>query len=153
MTGVPAEENGYRRATPRLPTGVVVASVVVALFSVSGLIYLLYNRTRGPGEILREFARRVDRRDCAGSYDLLDERVTATMSEDQWCEGGLPSVDEQLDAAFKLERAVLEGQIAEVHVSGVATRVWELRRFGENSWRVLGPAGGLIVKIISPGPL
>ena len=141
MSDAPPGQNGDRRSAPRLPTGLIAASVAIALLSVSGLIYLLYRETRGPGEILRRFAEAVDARDCAASYDLLHEDVQ-TIEEEQWCERLLASVDEQIDAGFTLERAVLEGDIARVEISGTATTTWELRRHGERSWRVLGPEGG-----------
>lgn len=133
--------NGYRRASPRLPTGFVVASVLVALIAVSGLIFLLYEETRGPGEILRRFAREVDAGDCPGSYELLDESIRVDVNQGAWCEV-LSDVDALMDADFDLEQAVLQGNEAEVHVSGVQAEVWRLRRFGERSWRVLGPEGG-----------
>lgn len=136
------EENGDQRGRARLPTGVVVASVIIALLAVSGLLLLLYQETRGPGEILRQFAEAVDDGDCDGSYELLDGRARAGLDEVRWCQEVLPTVDEQIDADFDLEQAVLQGDEAEVHIAGVPATVWRLRRFGERSWRVLGPAGG-----------
>jgi hypothetical protein len=139
MSDMPPD--GYPRGRPGLPTGIVIAAVVIALVAVSLLLLLLYRETRGPGEILREFARAVDEGDCAGSYELLDAGVQAGTGEDAWCTM-LPTVDDSIDADFALERAVLEGDQAEVHVSGVPAEVWRLRRFGERSWRVLGPEAG-----------
>ena len=138
-------ENGYRRVRPRLPLGIAITSIVIALIAGSALIYILYRETRGPGEILREFAKRVDRGDCAGSYELLDEGVRAGFTEGQWCAQTLPSLDEGLDSDFTLEHAVLEGDTAEVEISGVELTRWRLNRFGERSWRVVGPEGGLPV--------
>jgi hypothetical protein len=137
-----SEENGDQRGRARLPTGVVVVSVIIALLAVSGLLLLLYRETRGPGEILRQFAEAVDDGDCDGSYELLDGTARAGLDETRWCQEVLPTVDEQIDADFDLEQAVLQGDEAEVHVSGVPVTVWRLRRFGERSWRVLGPTGG-----------
>ena len=105
------------------------------------MIALLYRETRGPGEILRDFARAVDEEDCAGSYGLLDESVQAALSEDAWCDR-LAEVDRQIDADFTLEQAVLEGDEAVVHIRGASIESWTLRRFGERSWRVLGPGEG-----------
>jgi hypothetical protein len=119
----------------------VVAAILVAVGAVTGLILLLYQETRGPGEILREFARAVDTGDCGGSYGLLDETVHARIAEDEWCDR-LPVVDREIDADFDLEQAVLQGDRAVVHVSGVPTDTWTLARFGDRSWRVLGPDGG-----------
>lgn len=141
MTGASGED-GYRRGRPRIPGGVIAAAVVIALVAVSGLIFLLYRETRGPGEILRRFARAVDDGDCGASYELLDASVQSGVDEPTWCEQVLPGVDGQIDRDFDLDRAVLQGDEAEVHVTGVQVEVWRLRRFGERSWRVIGPEGG-----------
>ena len=138
-----AQTGDAGRVAPRVPLGIAIGSIVIALVSMTFLILLLYEETKGPGEILREFARRVDRGDCAGSFDLLDGEVRAAIGEDGWCEGGLPAVDEQLDASFRLEQAVLDGEVARLQLSGVEATEWELSRFGERSWRVVGPPDGL----------
>ena len=137
----PPAENGYPRGRPGLPIGIVIVSIVVALVAVSGLIALLYRETRGPGEILREFARRVDEGDCTGSYDLLAESVRGQVPEDQWCRR-VPAIDQEIDAGFRIERAVLTGDHATVHISGPAADEWVLERYGQRSWRVLGPPEG-----------
>jgi hypothetical protein len=135
-------ENGYRRGRPGLPTGVVVASVIIALLAVSGLILLLYEETRGPGEILRQFAEAVDDGDCEASYNLLHDLVRVGMDETTWCDQILPQADQMIDADFTLERAVLLGDRARVEISGVPETIWILGRHGERSWRVVGPEGG-----------
>jgi hypothetical protein len=142
MTEPGAERDGEPRIAARLPVGWVLGGIAFALLILTGLIYLLYEETRGPGEILRDFAERVDVSDCPGSYELLDEGVRAGFSEEQWCSELLPSIDDGLDADFTLERTVLEGDVAQVLVSGVTLTDWELARFGERSWRVVGPAEG-----------
>jgi hypothetical protein len=144
MASSAGDEDGYRRTRPSIPTGVLVAAVVIALVAVSLLLALLYRETRGPGEILREFALAVDEGDCAGSYDLLDVSVQRGLDETRWCDEVLPRVDPLLDADFDLDQAVLRGDDAEVHVSGAGESVWRLRRYGERSWRVLGPREGLV---------
>jgi hypothetical protein len=136
-----SEARPTARVAPRLPLGIAIGSIVIALVSMTLLILLLYEETRGPVEILREFARRVDRADCAGSYDLLDVGVQ-TFSEDEWCAGVLPATDEGIDADFRFERAVLEGNVYDVEISGVRLISWRLIRHGERSWRVLGPSEG-----------
>jgi hypothetical protein len=137
-----SDTDGSRRPGPRLPTGIVIVGVVVALVAVSGLILALYRETRGPGEILRRFAEAVDAGDCDGSYDLLHGTVRATVDDVTWCDRSLPEADEMIDADFTLELAVLEGDRARVEVSGVPQTVWTLGRHGERSWRVIGPEGG-----------
>jgi hypothetical protein len=138
MAESPSRPNGFRRPRTGLPVRVLLVGVVLALVIVSGLIFLLYEETRGPGEILREFARAVDQRDCGGSYELLDASVRSRTPEDRWCER-LPQVDDMLDGDFRLEEAILRGDRAVLHISGSAVDAWTLRRFGERSWRVLGP--------------
>lgn len=136
-------EKGTRRPRSHVPLWIAIASIVIAIIAASILVYVLYKETRGPGEILREFARRVDRNDCAGSFDLLDEGVRSGLTGDEWCTQILPSLDAGLDADFTLERAVLQGDVASVEISGVEITSWQLSRFGERSWRVVGPAEGL----------
>ena len=148
MSDAPPGQNGDRRSAPRLPTGLIAASVAIALLAVSGLIYLLYRATRGPGEILRRFAGAVDAQDCPASYDLLHDEVRAEIGQESWC-GALPSVDAQIDSGFTLERAVLEGDVARVEIAGAQETTWELGRHGDRSWRVLGPEGG--VALDAPG--
>jgi hypothetical protein len=142
-----SEPNGSRRPGPRLPTGIVIGAVVVALVAVSGLILALYRETRGPGEILRRFAEAVDAGDCEAGYDLLHGTVRASVDEAEWCDGRMIDADAMIDADFTLERAVLEGDRARVEVSGVPETVWILGRHGERSWRVIGPEGGFLFRV------
>ena len=145
-------DNGSDGVRPRVPMWIATISVIVALVSASVLVYLLYKETRGPGEILREFARRVDRHDCEGSYDLLDPGLRSSVPEETWCSEVLTAVDESLDADFALERAVLEGDVAFVDVSGVTWTEWVLSRHGERSWRIAGtPMGGPFGDYVLPG--
>lgn len=137
-----SDADGSDRSGPRLPTGVVIGAVVVALVAVSGLILALYRETRGPGEILRRFAEAVDAGDCEGSYELLHGTVQATVDEAAWCERTMPQADGMIDADFTLELAILEGDRARVEVSGVPETEWTLGRHGQRSWRVIGPEGG-----------
>lgn len=141
------EPGHEERSRPRLPLWIAILSIVLALIAGSVLIYVLYKETKGPGEILREFARRVDRHDCEGSYELLDKGVREGLTEEQWCTQTLPPLDDGLDADFTLEHAVLEGDTAEVEISGVELTTWRLNRFGKRSWRVVGPPDGLPVEV------
>ena len=128
---------------PRLPLWITIVSVLIALASVSVLVLVLYEETKGPAEILREFARRVDRADCQGSYELLDQDVRGGFTAEAWCTDLLPLLNEGIDSDFDLEQAVLEGDTASLEISGVEITAWELSRFGERSWRVVGPREGL----------
>ncbi|MGH2722933.1 MAG: hypothetical protein ACRDI0_01490 [Actinomycetota bacterium] len=138
MAETPSEPNGALRWRPAVPTTLVAISVVIAVGAVSGLLFLLYNRTRGPGEVLREFARRVDAQDCRGAYRMLARAEARAIPEETFC-GAIDRLDEALDADFDLQQAVLQGQVASVHISGPEITVWKLERH-RNSWRVLLPA-------------
>jgi len=120
---------------PAVPIIVTVISVTVALFAVSGLLVLLFQKTTGPGEVLRDFARLVAEGDCPGSYALLDPSVDLT--EDDWCRN-LASVEEALPADFAIVRVVLEGTDARIRVeAGGRESVWILAH-EERTWFVLG---------------
>lgn len=130
--------NGFPWPRPGLPPWITVASVAIALVAVSGLLYLLYTRTEGPGEVLRTFAGRVDEGSCAASYDLLADESKGHTTMDEWCDR-LPAIDSALDADFDVRRVVLHSEmgIAEVHIAqGGREGVWNLRRSGR-TWRVL----------------
>ena len=152
MTDAEPGENGHRAEAPRIPLWIAIGSTVIALASLSVLLLLLYRETRGPGEILRRFATAVDEGDCPASYDLLDESVQAVLAEAAFCSEMFPSLDAALDANFTVERAVLQEDVATVELSGVRLTEWQLRRYGERSWRVLGPEGGFPAVIELDGP-
>jgi hypothetical protein len=141
MAETPARSNGFRWPKTGLPLRLLALAVILALAIVSALIFLLYRETQGPGEVLRRFAEAVDQGGCGHSYDLLDESVRARIDEEAWCDR-LPEIDRMIDESFRLEQAVLERETAVVTISGSAQDTWELRRYGERSWRVLGPPGG-----------
>lgn len=147
MTEPESSENGYQRMRPRLPLWIAITSILVAIGSVSVLVLVLYEETKGPAEILREFARRLDRGDCAGSFDLLHPSITGVqagaapgLTEQDWCDGYFEPTDADLDADFHLERAVLSGDQATVYISNGEEPEWLLERKGSRSWRILGPA-------------
>ncbi len=54
---------------------------------------------------------------CSGSYELLDPLVRRRVAEEDWC-GEVPALREELGPAFRIERVVLEGDVAKVEVSG-----------------------------------
>lgn len=138
-----SEENGQPRWRPAIPTALVVVSMAVALIAVSALIYVLFQETVGPGEVLRSFAERLADEDCPGSYDLLDASVRSSIAEEAWCQE-VARLAEQLPPEFEIERVILEGTDARVDVSGGGTTAgaWFLRR-EDRSWAVLG-AGAAI---------
>lgn len=136
-------ENGSPRWRPTLPTTIVAVSVVVALVAVSALLFVLFQQTVGPGEVLRDFSRRVQDGDCLGTYGLLDPGLASEVDEEAWCDG-LPALAEDLNTDFTIESTTLRSEVASLEISGDRTTeaVWLLRREGD-SWRILG-AGGAV---------
>lgn len=133
--------NGPATRRPTLPPTLIVVSMVVALVAVTGLLYLLYTRTTGPGEVLRDFMEAVEVGDCQVTYGMLDPSLQ--IDPDTWCEH-LGELGDQVDSQFAVRRVVLEEDVAAVRIRNPdGTRaVWRLRRDGR-SWRVLGPVTGV----------
>jgi hypothetical protein len=121
----------------------VVISVAVALVAVSGLLYLLYTRTVGPGQALRDFIEKVEATDCTGTYALLDPSLR--VEPDRWC-AQLEPMARQVDPAFEVRRVVLEGGVAVVRIVNPdgERQTWRLKR-ADRSWRILRVTRGLQV--------
>lgn len=135
MSDGPAPPNGAGRwPRPALPWAIVGVAVAVAVVSVTGWLYVLYNRTEGPGEVLRNFAQRVEQGDCAGAFELM----RTSLSEEGLC-AQLPVLAESIPADFSIDHVVLGGGSAEVFLSGEATG-WLLCR-SDGSWLVAGRVG------------
>jgi hypothetical protein len=141
MAEPPSGPNGGAARRPSIPTALVVASMAVAVVAVSGLLFLLYTRTTGPGEVLRDFLEQVEAGDCQRSHEMLDPSVR--IDPQTWCES-LPALADQVDSRFAVQRVVLEGEVALVRLRNPdGTRaVWRLQRV-DRSWRVLGPLTGV----------
>ena len=141
-----SEENGYPASPrPAIPTVVFVIAVVVAVGSASALIWVLWQRTEGPGPVLRQFAERVRDGDCPGSHRLLDASVQRSIPEERWCDL-LEPVRTHLDPGFTVVEMTLRGATARLTIRGrlaAEPRVWRLRKVGD-TWRVLGPEGGFL---------
>ncbi|HZA61168.1 MAG TPA: hypothetical protein VE754_05720 [Actinomycetota bacterium] len=144
-------ENGYPpRPRPVIPTTLLIVAIIVAVGSASGLIWVLFNKTEGPGPVLRSFAERLRDEDCPGSYALLDVSVRRRFSQDSWCEIVVPLRD-RLDPGFEVREMLLKEGVAELSIRGrlsTLTEVWRLRKI-DATWRVLGPARGFPVPTTS----
>ena len=143
MADPPAQPNGSASWRPRLPLGIVIGAIAVALLAVSGLIYLLYTRTVGPAEVLRSFAEHLDKGECAAAYELLEDSFREGTDEARWCSEDAGRLDAVLDEDFDFKRVVYHRatEIAEVRISGVAQETWRLRRTPDgNSWFVIPPS-------------
>lgn len=141
MAEPPTRPNGAAAWRPSLPTALVIASMVVAVLAVSGLLFLLYTRTTGPGQVLREFIEQVEAGDCQGTFGMLDPSLR--IDPGTWCED-LGDLAAQVDSRFAVQQVVLEEDIALVGVRNPdgTEAVWRLRR-DDRSWRVLGPLTGV----------
>jgi hypothetical protein len=141
MADNPTRENGERGWRPVVPTTVVVIAILIALVAVSGLIYLLFQETVGPGQVLRDFSRRVEVQDCPGSFQLLDPEIADRIGESEWC-NALPALSQHINPGFDIERVVLEGELARIDLDGegVTPASWFLSRDGR-SWLVRGVEG------------
>lgn len=119
-----------------MPIITVVVAIAVALIAVSALILVLFQETIGPGEVLRDFAERLDQHDCEGSYALLDQPVQGRVTEDEWC-AEVPRLADELAPSFEIEEVTLEMGVAKVVVAGEGTTegTWSLSREGR-SWRI-----------------
>lgn len=137
-----ADDEATGRWRPAVPTTVVLVSVLVALVAVSGLLVVLFQRTTGPGEVLRDFSRRLEADDCGGSYDLLAPSVRNVVPEDEWC-GLVPALAADLDPRFTIGARSFHEGIATIEVGGEGTApaTWVLRR-SDGSWAVLGVVAG-----------
>ncbi|MDQ3990752.1 MAG: hypothetical protein M3245_00370 [Actinomycetota bacterium] len=126
------------RPRPAVPTVLAVASMVVALGAVSALVFVLYQRTEGPGEVLRDMARRLDAGDCPGSYELLHPSARQLTTEAEWCQG-LEETAALLPPDFRIDHVVVRHQVADVALRRGAGPpcTWSLRRL-ERTWGVLG---------------
>lgn len=132
-----SDENESERWRPTVPTVVIAVAVVIALVAVSALLVVLFRRTTGPGEVLRDFSRAVAAEDCAGSYGLLDQRLRRQIPEEDWCER-LPGIAGTVPPDFDIERVTLEQGQAGIRIdTGEREIVWVLVR-EERSWQILG---------------
>jgi hypothetical protein len=141
MAEHPTRPNGAAAWRPTLPTALVVAAMVVAVVAVSGLLFLLYTRTTGPGQVLREFIQQVEAGDCQGTHGMLDPSLR--VDPETWCEN-LGDLAAQVDSGFAVQQVVLEEGIALVRVRNPdgTEAAWRLSR-DDRSWRVLGPLTGV----------
>ena len=134
----PAEDTGAGRRRPAIPTAVVAVSLIVALVAVSGLLVVLFRRTTGPGEVLRDFARALEAGNCAQSYALLAEEIRDDLDQDPWCEV-MPEIRPHLSPDFAIGQRTFHEGVATIAVVGEGTTpaVWVLQKAGR-SWEVRG---------------
>jgi hypothetical protein len=82
VDGTRSRDDGRR---PAIPTVVLIVAIVIAVGAVSGLIYLLFKTTTGPGQTLRHYYEDVAAGDCDAAYGLLSTRLRKEVSHESFC--------------------------------------------------------------------
>lgn len=121
---------------PAIPNWIVIVSVAVAVLAVSALIWVLFQKTTGPGEIVHRYYQAAAGGDCDTAYSVLSPDLQQTIGHDAFCSGTL---DGSLPADPKIESVTLTGpegtaKTAAVTVagaSGAPALVWDLARQGD----------------------
>ena len=122
---------------PAIPSWVVVASVTVAILAVSALLWVLFQKTTGPGEIVHNYYEAAASGDCDGAYSLLSPGLQQAQDADPFCTALKESPG--LEADPKIEAVTLIGpegtaKAAQVSVDGCGDApsvTWALQRQGE----------------------
>jgi hypothetical protein len=133
-----------RRRRLTFPWALVAISFLVSVVAVSGLVYVLFKRSVGPGEALHAFYTMLSAGDCEGSYRYLSEGIRGEMGQQEWCsyveaqEGGYPRqfaiVRYQYEASTQTTSMVV---LEEGTGARPGSLTWWLTRNG-NTWRVSG---------------
>jgi hypothetical protein len=141
--GVPER---YRSSIPLV---VVAGALVVAVAAVSVLIFVLFKKTTGPGQVVRAYYSAVAARDCGAAYGDLAPAVRARVSRGRFCDalaGSGPSptgvVIETVTGCGEPPARFALVRVRELGSGAASSDVeWELVRIG-GSWRISAfPAG------------
>lgn len=126
---------------PAIPNWVVVVSMAVAVLAVSVLLWVLFQKTTGPGEIVHRYYKAAAGGDCDGAYALLSPALQQAQERDSFCSGldasqGVPS-DPKIGSVTLVGP---EGMAKEAAVSvdacvGGPPIVWQLEREGD-TWLI-----------------
>ncbi|MBI4259835.1 MAG: hypothetical protein HY658_04650 [Actinobacteria bacterium] len=125
---------------PRLPLWILLVGLAVAVGAVSVLIYVLYQRTTGPGEVVRAYYVALNEGDCDGSLDLLTRDLRSGLDHDEYC-ADMARFEGRLGGELSIDSVLLVGQ-AEDRARVITTYAgshltWELSR-EDGEWRILG---------------
>jgi hypothetical protein len=125
------QERDYR---PQIPTWAAVGAMVVAVSAVLALVFVLYQRTTGPGEVVLEFYEDAASGDCTAATALLapsaDEAALATAED--YCESGA------VPDTRRVESVTLDGPEGDADRSDVVIDAdgeavtWHLEREGDD---------------------
>src|SRR6266568_7112607 len=83
--GPPPEDGFGKRGRPAIPIVVMIVSILVAVGAVSVLLFVLFNKTTGPGQVLRHYYQAVAADDCGKAYGLLDDDLKRAIDKDAFC--------------------------------------------------------------------
>ena len=120
---------------PAIPNWVVFVAVAVAVLAVSALIWVLFQETTGPGEIVHRYYGAAASGDCETAYSLLSPTLQQDVGHDPFCSGTL---DASLPADPKIASVTLTGPEASARAAAVTvdqgdgpSMVWSLERLGD----------------------
>ncbi|HEX9376725.1 MAG TPA: hypothetical protein VGB19_10875 [Actinomycetota bacterium] len=147
------EEGRDDRPRASIPITAMAISLAVAVAAVSVLIFVLFKKTTGPGQVVRDYYEAVSDRDCDGAYHLLSRPVRSELTHDRFCRAVRGLKD--LPTGVQIETVTGCGEpparFARVEVrelgsgAALANVRWQMVREG-GSWRVAGfPANRLPV--------
>ena len=119
---------------PQIPTWAAVGAMVVAVLAVLVLVFVLYQRTTGPGEVVLTFYNDAAAGDCQAATDLLASSANETSrgSAEAYCENvAVPD-------SHKIKSVTLDGPEGDADRSTVvidadgADVSWTLERQGDD---------------------
>jgi hypothetical protein len=73
------------RPRPSIPLLVVAGALVVAVAAVSILIFVLFKKTTGPAQVVREYYSAVAARDCDSAYDVIAPDLSRLIPRSRFC--------------------------------------------------------------------
>ena len=120
---------------PAIPTWVVAASVAVALLAVSALLWVLFQKTTGPGEIVHRYYQAASSGDCDAAYSLLSPGLQQAEPHDSFCGdlGAWSPSDPKIVAVTLIgpEGTARAAAVSIEGCDGAPPVVWKLARQGD----------------------
>lgn len=130
-----AQSNGVAEwPKPAVPTWITIAAVIIAVGAVTALLWLMFQKTTGPGEVVKDYYAAVAGGDCDNAYGYL---AAGTEDKSTFC-AFVSSRQADVPGDPTVESVTLLGEAGEATQAHVAIdegsgepAVWELRRDGE----------------------
>jgi hypothetical protein len=122
---------------PAIPNSVVIISVAIAVLAVSALIWVLFQKTTGPGEIVHDYYEAVAAGDCDGAFSLLSPVLQQDQDRESFCSGS--GTSSTVPADPRVESVTLVGPEGSAKAAAVTVdesgsggpTVWNLARQGD----------------------